>query len=313
MSSAQRPLVLVNDGAASSSGRGAGGLSRAAPRTVAGARHEHRCDIDTFRLNAPRRGGGARTSQATPRARGAPARPPRGALACPRCTHRRLARPGTRTGMSVGVRPRLPRALALSTSFSCTAATRPAREKLTRTGPTAPARVPAGSPASDDADPTRTPPTHALHRKQAPRGREQRRETRGRGDRPGLGGPMRIDRIRRGAGRPRGGGFTNAFRDVAAPLRRAARRARRARLAVARARVRGEYRGRRRQGEGARGVERRGGGGGGGGGGVGGAGARRRRRRRRRRVGVRRVLPPREEDVAQAEEEAGQENGRRAG
>jgi len=188
-----------------------------------------------------------------------------------------------------------------------------AREKLTRTGPTAPARVPAGSPASDDADPTRTPPTHALHRKQAPRGREQRRETRGRGDRPGLGGPMRIDRIRRGAGRPRGGGFTNAFLAVAAPLRRAARRARRARLAVARARVRGEYRGRRRQGEGARGVERRGGGGGGGGGGVGGAGARRRRRRRRRRVGVRRVLPPREEDVAQAEEEAGQENGRRTG
>ena len=79
-------------------------------------------------LNAPRRGGGARTSQATPRARGAPARPPRGALACPRCTHRRQARPGTRTGMSAGVRPRLPRALALSTSFSCTAATRPARK-----------------------------------------------------------------------------------------------------------------------------------------------------------------------------------------
>lgn len=79
-------------------------------------------------LNAPRRGGGARTSQATPRAQGAPARPPRGALACPRCTHRRQARPGTRTGMSAGVRPRLPRALALSTSFSCTAATRPARK-----------------------------------------------------------------------------------------------------------------------------------------------------------------------------------------
>ena len=70
-------------------------------------------------------GDGALASLSTPRARGAPAGLPLGAFSCPRCTQRRLSRSGTRAGWSAVVSPRLPRARALSTSFSCTTATAP--------------------------------------------------------------------------------------------------------------------------------------------------------------------------------------------
>ena len=211
MSCAQRPLVHVNDGAASSSGRGAGGLSRAAPRTVAGARLEHRCD--TFRLNSPRRGRGAYLpcdAQGARRAGAAPSWSP----STP-STYTPAAAPSRNPNGTVRRRPPAPPARARPVDvIFLQEGNRARREKLTRTGPTAPARVPAGSLASDDADPTRFPPTHAHYRKQAPCGREQRRETRGRDDRPGLA-PMRLDRVRRGAGRPRRRSAATAFRAVA--------------------------------------------------------------------------------------------------